>query len=245
MAFILTSYLDLYDKDEYGNRIPKNFGNENSILDNIKRNVKKYDKFLFVASNEFNHEATDKYAQATFDSFELTLPFRVYNILDSRTEEKASELLNEADLIFLCGGHLPTQNNFFNKIDLRNKIKDVNGFIIGGSAGAMNMADKVLSFPELEGESLDPNFKKILNGLGLTNISILPHYDVFKDYILDEKRYIEDIIFPYSFDNTIYALNNGSYILVDDKNYLYGEAYKINDGNLEKINSNGSIKIIN
>ena len=48
MAFILTSYLDLYDKDDYGNRIPKNFGNENSILDNIKNNVKKYDKLYFV-----------------------------------------------------------------------------------------------------------------------------------------------------------------------------------------------------
>lgn len=33
---ILTSYLDLYDKDENGNKIAKNFGNENYILDNIK-----------------------------------------------------------------------------------------------------------------------------------------------------------------------------------------------------------------
>ena len=31
MKFILTSYLDTYDKDENGNRIAKNFGNENHI----------------------------------------------------------------------------------------------------------------------------------------------------------------------------------------------------------------------
>ena len=55
MKFILTSYLDLCDKDENGNRIAKNFGNKNNILDNIKKYVKKYDNFLFVASNEFNN----------------------------------------------------------------------------------------------------------------------------------------------------------------------------------------------
>ena len=42
MKFILTSYLDLCDKDENGNRIAKNFGNKNNILDNIKKYVKKY-----------------------------------------------------------------------------------------------------------------------------------------------------------------------------------------------------------
>lgn len=31
MRCILTSYLDLYDKDENGNKIPKNFGNQNQI----------------------------------------------------------------------------------------------------------------------------------------------------------------------------------------------------------------------
>ena len=66
MKFILTSYLDLYDKDENGNKIAKNFGNENNILDNIKKYVKKYDNFLFVASNEFNNTVTDIYANITF-----------------------------------------------------------------------------------------------------------------------------------------------------------------------------------
>ena len=65
MKCILTSYIDLYDKDEDGNRIAKNFGNDNKILDNIKKYVNKYDNFLFVASNEFNNEATDVYANVT------------------------------------------------------------------------------------------------------------------------------------------------------------------------------------
>ncbi len=244
MKCILASYLDLYDKDENGNKIAKNFGNQNHILDNIKKYVKKYDNFLFVASNEFNSEATDIYANATFKSFDLTLPFKNYYILDSRTENKIDELLEKADLIFLCGGHVPTQNAFLSNINLREKIKNTNALIIGGSAGAMNMADNVYCAPELEGESLDPNFQRILKGLALTNINILPHYDEYKEFILDNKRFIEDIVLPDTFKIIVYGINNGSYILIDNENYLYGEAYLLKDGKIEKINDEDKIKII-
>lgn len=172
MKCMLTSYLDTYEKDKNGNRKAKNFGNQNNILDNIKKYVKKYDNFLFVASDEYNYEATDIYANVTFESFDLTLPFKHYNILDSRTEKIADKLIRNADLIFLCGGHLPAQNKFFNRIDLKSKLKNTDAFIIGGSAGAMNMASIVYSIPELDGESVDPNFKRSLIGLGLTDINI-------------------------------------------------------------------------
>lgn len=244
MKCMLTSYLDTYDKDENGYRKAKNFGNENNILNNIKKYVEKYDNFLFVASDEYNFESTDIYANVTFESFNLTLPFKNYNILDSRTEKIADELIKDADLIFLCGGHLPTQNKFFNRIDLKNKLKNTNAFIIGGSAGAMNMASTVYSIPELEGESIDPDFKRSLIGLGLTDINILPHYDVFKDVILDNKKFIEEIVLPDTYERIVYALNNGSYIIVDDKKYLYGEAYLLKGGIVNKINNENEISII-
>ena len=244
MKCILTSYIDLYDKDEDGNRIAKNFGNNNKILDNIKKYVKKYENFLFVASNEFDNEATDVYANVTFESFNMTLPFENYYILDSRTEDIADELIQKADLIFLCGGHVPTQNKFFNNINLKEKIKSTNALIIGGSAGAMNMADTVYCPPELEGEAIDPKFNKVYKGLGLTNINVFPHYDELKDYPVDEIHVIKEIVIPDSFKYDIYAINNGSYILIDDKNYLYGEAYLIKDGKIEKINENDKIKQI-
>lgn len=244
MKFILTSYLDTYDKDENGNRIAKNFGNENHILDILKKYILNYDNFLFVASDEYNFEATDVYANVTFESFNLTLPFKNYKILDSRTEKDANKLIKDADLIFLCGGHLPTQNKFFNRINLKDKLSQTDAFIIGGSAGAMNMAENVYSIPELEGESIDPNFKRSLVGLGLTDINILPHYDAFTDVILDGKKFVEEIVLPDTYKRTVYALNNGSYILVDGKNYLYGEAYLLKDGRINKINNNDEIKII-
>ena len=241
MKCILTSYIDLYDKDEEGKRYAKNFGNANKILDNIKKYVKKYDNFLFVASNESDFETTDLYANVTFESFNMTLPFNNYYVLDSRIEDKIDELIESADLIFLCGGHVPTQNKFFNNINLKEKIKNTNALIIGGSAGAMYMADVVYCPPELEGEAIDPNFNKIYKGLGLTNINIFPHYDEIKDYLVDGIHVINEIVTPDSFKYDIYAINNGSYILIDDKNYLYGEAYLIKDGKIKKINDNDKI----
>ena len=244
MKCILTSYIDLYDKDEDGKRHAKNFGNANKILDNIKKYVKKYDNFLFVASNESDFESTDSYANVTFESFNMTLPFKKYYILDSRTESDAYELIKKADLIFLCGGHVPTQNKFFNNINLREKIKSTNALIIGGSAGAMNMADDVYAIPELQGEAIDPFFNRNLKGLGLTNINVLPHYDELKDSILDNKRFIEDIVLPDTYNRDVYAINNGSYILIDDKVYLYGETYLLKNGEVFKINDDENVKII-
>ena len=241
MKCILTSYIDLYDKDSVGNRIAKNFGNDNKILDNIKKYVKKYDNFLFVASNEFDNEVTDVYANLTFESFNMTLPFKNYYILDSRTEDIADELIQKADLIFLCGGHVPTQNKFFSNIDLKEKIKNADALIIGGSAGAMNMAGIVYCPPELEGEAVDSNFNRFYEGLGLTNINVFPHYDELKDDLVDGIHVINEIVIPDSFKYDIYAINNGSYILIDDKNYLYGEAYLIKDGKIEKINENDEL----
>lgn len=232
----MVSTLNLYYKDENENRIAINFGNENNILDNLKKYIKKNDNFLFVASNETNIEATDKYAKVTFESFEKTLPFNHYKILDIRTEENAKELIENADLIFLCGGHLPHQNEFFNNINLKQLLENASGVIIGQSAGAMNCAKTVYVAPELDGESIDPKFEKHRLGLGLSDINVLPHYNFFKEYILDGKNYIEDIIIPDSYETSLVALIDGSYILIENGKYkLFGTAYSIVDGNIKLI----------
>ena len=242
MKCILCSRLDLYDKDDFENKTPKNFGNKNRILDNIKKHTKKYDNFLFVTNNEFDSDSTDIYADGTFESFEITLPFKNYRVLDFRTVEKIDDLIENADFIFLCGGHLPTQNKFFNYINLREKIKNTEALIVGASAGAMNMADVVYSIPELEQESNDPNFKRSLKGLGLTNINILPHYDKFVGHILGGRRFIEDIVLPDTYKRKVFGINEGSYILIDNKEaYLYGEAYLLENGAIKKLNNDNEV----
>lgn len=232
---ILTSYLDFYDYDNCGNKVVKNFGNKNGILDCIKTKLRKQDNFLFV-SHGIENEDKKRYFDIACKSFDLTLPFKNYKILNQKTKNKSKELIENADLIFLCGGHLPTQNKFFNEINLKDLLLNSKSLIVGGSAGSMNCAEIVYCPPEVEGESEDINFQRYLKGLGLTDINILPHYDEFKNHILDGKRYIEDIILPDSYKTNIIALNNHSYITFENEEpVVYGESFVIKNGQVTKI----------
>lgn len=233
---ILASSLGLWDYDELGNRIPKKFSNVNGLLDVFRKYIIKYDNFLFVASSEDSIEITDMYAKNTFKAFDLTLPFKNYEVLDIRTENNALELLEKADFIYLCGGHVPTQNKFFSKINLKDIIIKSNALIVGVSAGSMNCAKEVYCPPEYDEEVLNESFKKFYNGLGLTDINIIPHYSDDRYNIIGGKRYIEDIVLPDSYNNTLYAISDGDYILIDgNKKILYGNGYKIEDGKILKL----------
>ena len=237
---ILTSYLDFYEKDEQGNKIAHNFGNDNGILDYLKANIKKYDNFLFVA-NGMEGDKSEAYFQLACDSFNLTLPFKNYDFLCPRTRNRAKELIENADFIFLCGGHLPTQNKFFNDIELKALLKNTNALIVGGSAGSMNCADKVYCPPELEEEVLDEHFNRYLKGLGLTNINIMPHFEEYQKMVICGKKYIDDIVVPDSYKIDIIALNNGSYIVIKNgKSTIYGESYLIRKGQITQINENNN-----
>jgi len=104
----------------------------------------------------------------------------------------------------------------------------------------MNCMDTVYAQPEWPGESLDPNFRRFIPGLGLSRIQILPHYQMVKDNILDGKRLIEDITFSDSFGRSFYALVDGSYVMKKDGTYtLWGEGYQIQDGHMTRVCSTG------
>lgn len=66
-----------------------------------------------------------------------------------------------------------------------------------------------------------------LPGLGLTDINIFPHFQSLRDEYLDGMRLIEDITHADSVGHAFLALNDGSYVLLDDgKATVYGEAYQ-------------------
>lgn len=242
MNLILASRLDLYSKNKDGERIAHNFGNENGILDLIKKLTPKQENFVFVASDELNYDSTDIYANITFDSFRLTFPFSDYAILDGRTKHKAKELIENADLIFLCGGHVPTQNKFFQNINLKEIIKDSKALIIGQSAGSMNSAEIVYAQPEFEGEAIDPNYKKYLHGLGLTDISILPHFEQELGTVLDGKDVFKEISLPDSKVRPFIAYSDGAFIYDNGETQLiYGRAYLFNNGSYQKISEDNTI----
>lgn len=199
---------------------------------------------LFICSDPDSPELTDRFAGEMAGAFEdADMAFSDLAVLDRRNQEEAAELIAWSDLIILAGGHVPTQNRFFQEIGLAGLLRDYPGIIMGISAGSMNSADVVYAQPELEGESIDPSYERWLPGLGLTDIHILPHYQQVRNDILDGRRLFEDITYADSMDNTFFALVDGSYLYRagDAPDTLYGEAYLIEDGRLTQIAEEGGI----
>ena len=150
-------------------------------------------------------------------------------------------LIWKSDLIILAGGHVPTQNAFFQDIGLRELLKGYQGVILGISAGTMNAADRVYVQPEEPGESV-PEFPRFAEGLGITNINVLPHYQMVKDNYLDGRRLFEDITYADSYGECLHVFVDGTYLLIENGHTtLHGEAYRLADGRMEQISRLGDV----
>lgn len=198
---------------------------------------------LFVAASPDDPEKTDEFAGHMRHTFELAdIWFSQYIILDSRNWEQAAELVGDADLIILAGGHVPTQNRFFQSIGLRELLRDYDGVVMGISAGTMNAAEVVYAQPEMPGEAIDPDYEKFLPGLGLTGIMVCPHYQMVKDDVLDGMRLYEDITCGDSMGRQFFVFPDGTYLYIKDGvQELRGEAYLIEDGAFRQISENGDV----
>ena len=202
---------------------------------------------LYVCSDPDDWEKTDLYAAATAEAMEgAGFAFSAFDVLDGRDPDDGAGLIDNADLVILCGGHVPTQNAFFRAIGLRELLAGFGGVVLGISAGSMNSASVVYAHPELEGEAVDPDYERFLPGLGLTDSSILPHFNEIAGDTLDGLDLFDDIAIPDSVGRTFYVLPDGSYILSrDGKEELRGEAWIIRDGEMEKVSEDGDVLPLN
>lgn len=219
----------------------------NSFTEKLRGVLPSVIKLLFVCSDPDNHEKTLKYGEDMKMCFENS-GFKIsdFNILDGANREDAAKLAADSDCIVLAGGHVPTQNKFFNEISLAQIICPKNDkVIIGFSAGSMNCASEVYAQPGLEGETRSETYTRFLKGLGITETNVLPHFGYIRDLSLDGLRLIEDIALKDSMGRKFWGINDGSYILGDGRGEtIYGEAYLISDGTLKKVSSDeGNYKI--
>mgnify|MGYP001029708116 CR=1 FL=1 len=235
MIAYLTSHIGgSYIKD--GTRIPTRLNTENGLLDSLQKHWKDNSKVLIISADADDEEKNDSIMKIFTASFPMSgLSISQMYICDNRNENLVNEI-SGYDVLILAGGHVPTQNKFFEKIRLKEHISDFDGIIIGISAGTMNCAEVVYAQPELAGESLDKEYKRFLFGLGITKLMVLPHYQDIKDDLLDGQRLFEDITYPDSYGREFYALEDGSYFTVEGKaTTLFGAAYLIKDGNIKQI----------
>lgn len=215
----------------------------NGFVDHLMACLPRPCRGLFICSDPDLPSLTDRFGGDMRAALETAgLAQQDWTVLDRRNQADAARLVAASGLIVLAGGHVPTQNRFFQEIRLRKLLAGFDGVLIGISAGSMNSADTVYAQPEREGEAISPAYRRFLPGLGLTNAMLLPHYQQVKNNVVDGLRAFEDIAYPDSMGRVFYAIPDGSYLLGrGGTEALYGEAYRIADGQIRRVCEYGGI----
>lgn len=229
-VFLTSSPCD--DHVPEGVKLPCIFDVRNAFVRHLKQAVAPHSRCVMVASSPDGYERNDEMAQTFAGCFAYhDMPLASMRMLDGRTQADAQALIEQADVVMLAGGHVPTQNAFFQRLGLKALLRGFDGVVIGISAGSMNSAEVVYAQPEEPGESIDPHYQRYLPGLGLTSIQVLPHYQMVKDNILDGRRLFEDITFADSMGKTFYVLEDGSYVLCRaGRTEIFGRSWTIQSG---------------
>lgn len=218
---------------------------ENGFADNLRRCLPERIRCLFIASSPDEPHLTQRFGYEMASCFaEAGFLFSDFQILDRQNQDEAQMLIWKSDFIILSGGHVPTQNAFFQDIGLKDLLKDYQGVVLGISAGTMNAAERVYVQPEEPGESV-PEFPRFAEGLGITKLNVLPHYQMVCDNYLDGRRLFEDITYADSYGECFYAFVDGTYLLIENgRTTLHGEAYRLADGRMEQISATGDILLM-
>ncbi|RAL56834.1 hypothetical protein BSK20_01020 [SR1 bacterium human oral taxon HOT-345] len=199
--------------------------NENGFLDNLKKQIKTQNTFVMVASDPTAYEKNDQFLQLDRQALTLSdLHFQKYLVLDNRNKDKVKTVLDQASLVILAGGNTYEQNQFFSTIDLGKHLKSIDCPIVGISAGAMNCGEIVINSSE---KSKNPDLPLILKGMGISQYTIVPHFEK-KQKNPDEMK----LIIQASQKMKIYAVQDGSYLLNDT---IYGRCDLIYQGKITKI----------
>ncbi len=236
MKLFLTSTLEAH---EYLGevKVPAPIRNPNGLDRLLRASLPRKVRVLSIASDPEAYEINDFYLALNREGLRLSgIPVTEMTLLDGRNEGELQRLLHESELVILSGGHVPTQNAFFGRIGLKEAMEDYPGVVVGISAGSMNAAGLVYAQPELEGEALDPAFPRWISGLGLSTVTLVPHWQEIREMSLDGLRILEDISLKDSRVHPFYAIPDGSFFLVEDgKTTLFGEGWLLENGTIREI----------
>lgn len=129
-----------------GSRMVDGLDHMNQFVENLHRYWPENARCLMITAAPDEAERNDEMTAFFGNAVKRAdLTWSVFELWDRRTLDFSKEALHSYDVIFLGGGHVPTQNRFFEEIGLREKIQDFEGIIIGISAGTMNRAENINS----------------------------------------------------------------------------------------------------
>jgi dipeptidase E len=242
----LTSTLGTYKKIK-GKKYPCFIENSNHFLEQLKQALPKDANVLLIPADPNSFEKNEETLKIMKKSFNKSkLSYKKLTMLNQMNQKELLPSLSFFDAIILCGGHLPTQNKWFQDIHLKERLKVYPNVLIAESAGSMNCAGKVYSCPESEEEIRDSTFNKWLDGLDIISINLFPHYHKFLTTPIGKTNLIFDIVRKDSINHPIYALSDGSYIKMERGQItIYGECFKIWNEKIINICQNKESLILN
>lgn len=230
-TLFLTSFVGGYRKTLNGKEVVE-INNSNHFIDRLKATKDKWKTFVFVCSNPDNFEKTDEFANIFSSAFNLD-GFDIENVivLDHRFVGDIEKTILSADVVFLTGGHTPTQNKYLKEIQLDKILNKYNGIVVGQSAGSMNLAKMVFSPPD-NVEDFKSNRATKFSGIGLTDINIMPHMAIsFDDNVDGNGKSTYDCCIEESFNFPIYGIYDFGFIEIENGNATaYGKTLLIKDG---------------
>jgi len=199
------------------------------LVETLKKSIEKFDNILFVCSSPDEYKKNEEFSQIIAKSLSLSgIKFQMSDLIDSRNWLFSKGLISNSDLIVLLGGNPLEQMEFFNDIELKDKLKKFKGCLMGISAGSINLASNVYCSKDDDIES-----SLYYKGLGLTNIRIEPHFDI------NDSDRINNVLIPDSNKKSFVALPNESFIVINKGGVsLFGDAYYFNEGKYNKIENN-------
>ncbi|MBP5555224.1 MAG: EAL domain-containing protein [Lachnospiraceae bacterium] len=237
MVLFLTSLFLEYRPDEETG--PVHLIDDYGFVDNLKGYWRENSSILIITSDP-DADRINKIIEERFDiAFNLAgLTTSSIKTLDNTNMDNAFELVRNSDVIILSGGNGNIQNAFFKKIMLKNLLVGYPGIIIAMGCGSTNCAENAYLVPEYEGQVADLNYEKFTDGLGLTDISIIPHFSALKTLYIQGKNLIDDVVFPDSVGRCFYLLDDGSYFLIDgDVTKFYGVGKALENGTIRTVDT--------
>ena len=199
-----------------------------------KRDAEEINQRAFNDAGESPRVLVFSWARASFDrtypksqlmfNYFRSLGSSTVNTVDySCTLEEIKEKISETDLIYLTGGVPTVLVERLKKSGIRSMLGNFEGIIVGRSAGALALCRKCIITCRKTSEI------KVIEGLGLVDLTLKAHYKLCKDEKLIVLSKTENffalpknsaIIYDngkLSFINKVYLFRNGKRQIVNEK----------------------------
>ena len=184
------------------------------IKEVINKELDRYNRIAIICASD-DYSKNDTLIDGTSDKIGIRSMFnsiKEFYLIDRRTSaDDMINIIKKVDIIYLFGGNPLIQLDIIKRIDYKELFKDK--ILLGISAGSMNLG-------KIGYYSKDDDYDKTFfyEGLGFTDITIDPHFDI------NNRKQVNEIING-SYKHRIIGLPNDSCIVIKDKNTYYINNY--------------------